>query len=139
VRRDIINLMLGLFFLTAGLSACGSGETGNGGANSISGTIAVSTNGVGLSQVSLTLFGSGSGNIFTDFNGFYSFPGLLDGTYTIIPSKTGYIFLPTELVITINGASLTDQNFIAYATAPANPKALFSADFDRQPEGPLAR
>jgi hypothetical protein len=131
MRRDIINLLMGLFFLAvgAGLSACGGGgEIGNGGVNSISGAINLST-GVGIFQVSLALFGDGSGNIFTDSNGFYQFSNLQDGTYSIVPSKTGYTFLPPVLTVTIDGASLTGQNFLAYATASQNLTALSSTGF----------
>ncbi|MHB9098602.1 MAG: carboxypeptidase-like regulatory domain-containing protein [Syntrophales bacterium] len=131
--------MLGLLLLTAGLADCGGGEENiNIGGHSISGTITVSTNGVGLSNVSLTLFGCTSGNKFTDFNGSYLFSGLPDGTCDILPSKTGYTFLPPLLTVTINGASLTDQNFQAYATAAANLTTLDSTDVEKQPKGPHA-
>jgi len=114
MRRNVIHLLLGLFFL-AGLTACGEGEApGNGGVNSISGRITLATTGAGVFQVELTLFGSGSGNTFTDSNGFYSFPNLQDGTYNIVLSKPGYTFIPPTFVITINGASVTDQNSLAY-------------------------
>ncbi len=112
-------LMPGLILLAAGIFACGGGEeTAAAGGQSISGTIIISATGAGLPDVSLTLFGCGSGNKFTDFNGSYRFSGLPDGTCDILPSKTGYTFLPPLLTVTINGASLADQNFLAYAAAP---------------------
>jgi hypothetical protein len=127
MRRYAIHLMLGLFFLAAGLSACGEGEApGNGGVNSISGRITLATTGAGVYQVELTLFGGGSGTTFTESNGFYSFPNLQDGTYNIILNKTGYTFLPPTFLVTINGASATDQNSLAYTTAPADPANLSS-------------
>jgi hypothetical protein len=136
MRRSVINLMLGLLFLSAGLTACGGGgEPGDDGSIGISGAITLSTTGVGLFQVSLTLFGSGSGNTFTDFNGFYRFSGLEDGTYNIIPNKTGYTFLPPTLTVTVTGASLTGQNFLAFATVPANLAPPDSANFAHHPEG----
>ena len=122
MRKTIITFTLGLAFLIAGLSACGGGG-GNGGPNEISGTITLATTGQPVAQVSLTLFGSGSGNTFTDANGFYIFSGLQDGVYNIVPSKTGYTFLLPELTVSISGQSLTDQNFLAYATAPTTPAA----------------
>ena len=129
MRRNVIHLLLGLFFL-AGLTACGEGEApGNGGVNSISGRITLATTGAGVFQVELTLFGSGSGNTFTDSNGFYSFPNLQDGTYSIVLSKPGYTFLPPTFVVTIDGASVTDQNSLAYATAPLNPANLNAVGF----------
>jgi hypothetical protein len=115
MRKELINLILGLFFVAAGLSACGGvEENGNQSGidgNSISGTITISGNGTGLSGVTLTLFGSGSGITISDSNGFYRFSGLQDGTYNIIPSKTGYSFLPSTLTLIVNGASVTGQNF----------------------------
>lgn len=117
MRRSSITSLLSLLFLAAGISACGGGAE-NVGAHSISGTITVSATGVGLPDVSLTLFGCGSGNKFTDFNGSYRFSGLPDGTCDVLPSKAGYTFLPPLLTVTINGESLTDQNFLAYAASP---------------------
>jgi hypothetical protein len=131
MRRNVIHLILGLFFLAAGLSACGEGgEPGNGGVNSISGRITLATTGAGVYQVELTLFGSGSGNTFTDSNGFYSFPNLQDGTYNIVLSKTGYTFLLPTFVVTINGASVTDQNSLAYAISPPNAANLNAVGFE---------
>jgi hypothetical protein len=115
MRNNVIRFLLGLIFLMSSLSACGGGE-GNGGPNEISGTIKLATTGEPVFQVSLTLFGSGSGNTFTDATGYYSFSGLQDGIYNIIPSKTGYTFLPPVMTVIIGGKSLTDQNFLAYAT-----------------------
>ena len=119
MRNNVMALLLGLAFLMSGLSACGGGE-GNGGPYEISGTINLKPTGRPVFQVSLTLFGSGSGITLTDTEGFYSFPGLQDGTYNIIPSKTGYTFLPPVITVTISGTSLTGQNFLAYATAAAS-------------------
>ena len=129
MRRNVIHLMLGLFFL-AGLNACGEGgEPGNGGVNSISGRITLATTGAGVPQVELTLFGSGSGNTFTDASGFYSFPNLQDGTYNIVLSKTGYTFSPGTFVVTMNGASVTNQNSLAYAIEPRTVADLTSVGF----------
>ena len=118
MRKTCIMWSFGLVFLTAGLLACGGGG-GNGGSFEISGTITLASTGQPIVQAMLTLFGSGSGVIFTDDNGFYRFSGLQDGVYNILPSDTGYTFLPTELILTISGQSLTGQNILAYATAPA--------------------
>ena len=129
MRRNVIHLLLGLFFL-AGLTACGEGEApGNGGVNSISGRITLATTGAGVPQVELTLFGSGSGNTFTDASGFYSFPNLQDGTYNIVLSKTGYTFSPGTFVVTMKGTSVTNQNSVAYALEPQTVADLNSVGF----------
>jgi hypothetical protein len=134
--RKTVTFALGLAFLIVGLSACGGGG-GNAGPNEISGVITLATTGQPVPQVSLTLFGSGSGNTFTDANGFYIFSGLQDGVYNIVPSKTGYTFLLPELTVSISGQNLTDQNFLAYAIPPTTPAATDVVDANREhPEDP---
>ncbi len=121
-KRGII-LRAGLALLIAGLCSCGGGTPADDGTVGISGTIRLSTTGAPVFQVALNLFGSGSGNAFTDFNGAYRFSSLRDGTYTIVPAKTGYTFLPPTLTLTISGASLSEQNFLAFAVPAADPEA----------------
>ena len=116
-----IALIAGLVLLVAGLGSCGGGTPADDGTIGVSGTIRLSTTGAPVFQVSLNLFGSGSGNAFTDFNGFYRFSNLPDGTYTIVPAKTGFTFLPPTLTVTISGASLAEQNFLAFTVPAADP------------------
>lgn len=75
----------------------------------ISGT--VTSGGVPLSGVTLTLSGSSSGTATTFGSGAYSFSGLGNGSYTITPSKTGYTFTPANLAVTISGSNVTGQDF----------------------------
>jgi len=79
---------------------------------SISGTLTGDVK-VGLK---MTLSGSISANTTTyDASGNYSFTGLNNGTYTVTPSETGYIFTPSKISnITISGQSVSEQNFTAY-------------------------
>ena len=136
-KRAVV-LIAGLVLLIAGLSSCGGGTPADDGTVGISGTIRLSTTGAPVFQVSLNLFGSDSGNIFTDFNGFYRFSNLRDGTYTIVPAKTGYTFLPPTLTVTISGASLTEQNFLAFIVPAADPATLMleSTGHPEQPQRP---
>ena len=46
-----------------------------------------------------------------DSSGHFTFTGIPNGTYTVTPSKPGYIFSPTEQTVTINGANVTGINF----------------------------
>lgn len=59
-----------------------------------------------------------NGSVTADSNGNYTLPGLLNGTYTITPSKTGYTFSPANSSQTLNSADITGVNFTAIATAP---------------------
>lgn len=47
----------------------------------------------------------------TDANGNYSFSGLINGSYTLTPTRTGYSFTPTSRSLTINSANQTGINF----------------------------
>lgn len=49
----------------------------------------------------------------TGTDGKYQLTGLVDGSYTVIPTKTGYNFSPNSQSVTISGADETDVNFSA--------------------------
>jgi hypothetical protein len=53
-------------------------------------------------EVTVTLSGDASGTTTTDNMEWYEFTGLGPGTYTITPSKAGYVFAPISQTITIN-------------------------------------
>ena len=80
---------------------------------SISGTISPTAGGAGAT---VTLSGTSSATTAADANGNYSFTGLVNGPYTVTPSKTGYTFTPPNQSVTVNGANLTTVNFTAQAT-----------------------
>ena len=77
---------------------------------SISGTISPPTSGSGTL---VTLSGAGSATITADSSGNYSFANLVNGSYTVTPSKTGFTFSPTSQNVTVNGSSTTAVNFTA--------------------------
>jgi len=76
---------------------------------SISGTVTGSVN----QGVTITLSGTASKTITTDTSGNYGFAGLINGIYTVTPSKTGYTFSPLNRSVTINNADVSGQNFTA--------------------------
>jgi subtilisin family serine protease len=67
--------------------------------------------------VTMTLGGDGSALAMTDGNGKYVFPTLGNGTYTVMPSKTGYAFTPASRTITLNGADKGGKQFTAITHA----------------------
>jgi hypothetical protein len=58
----------------------------------------------------LALTGTSTANTTTDSNGYYSFTGLANGTYTVSPTLAGYTITPKQ--VTVNGANVT-TNFTA--------------------------
>jgi inhibitor of cysteine peptidase len=85
--------------------------------HSISGR--VTSNGSGLSGVTMALTGASSANVITDGSGNYTFTGLDNGSYTITPSRTGYTFSPTSSPRTVSGADIPGVNFTATSTQSA--------------------
>jgi hypothetical protein len=76
----------------------------------ISGTIS----GTGGNGASVALSGAKAATTTTNSSGAYSFTGLANGSYTVIPSKTGYAFTPVNQAVTLNGANAS-ANFSATA------------------------
>jgi hypothetical protein len=48
-------------------------------------------------------------------SGAYSFTGLANGSYTVTPSKTGFVYTPTSQSVTVNGANVSGVNFTSVA------------------------
>jgi plastocyanin len=86
--------------------------------HSISGQ--VTSNGSGLSDVTIELTGASSDNVITDASGNYAFTGLDNGSYTITPSRTGFTFSPTDNTQTVGGGDIPGVDF----TTTAGPSAL---------------
>jgi len=100
-----------MFFVAIG---CGGGGGGGSAPSTYSITGAVSGN--ILAGVTINLTGAATASAITDASGNFSFTGLSNGTYTVIPVKTGYIFNPVSLVVVVSGANVTNTNFVATAT-----------------------
>jgi hypothetical protein len=64
----------------------------------------------------MTLTGASSATTTTDNTGNYTFDNLLNGSYNITPSLTGFIFSPTDNTQTVSGADRTGVNFTASST-----------------------
>lgn len=69
------------------------------------------------SGATVTLSGAANATTTADANGNYSFASLVNGSYAVTPSKTGYTFTPTSQPVTINGANQTGVNFTAQSNS----------------------
>jgi hypothetical protein len=81
----------------------------------ISGSITPSSAGAGAT---MSLGGSAAATTVADASGAYTFGGLANGNYAVIPGKPGYAFSPTSRNVTINGANAAGVNFTATEAAP---------------------
>lgn len=81
-------------------------------------TYTVSGNISGTSAT-VSLSGLSGATTATDSSGNYSFTGLQNGLYVVVPSKTGYSFSPATKSVTVNSASVSGVNFTAVVLPPA--------------------
>jgi hypothetical protein len=82
----------------------------------VSGSISPSASGSGAT-VTLTSVGDAGTNatVTADSSGNFSFPSVLNATYSVTPSKTGFSFSPSSQSVTVNGANLSGITFTASA------------------------
>ena len=73
----------------------------------------VTYNGLGISGVTLNIIGTGYGSATTDQNGYYSFPQVMNGSYSIIPSLAGNLFFPASQSFTVVDANITLPDFVS--------------------------
>ena len=76
---------------------------------SISGTI------TGGSGATVMLSGAATASTIANSFGNFTFTGLANGSYTVIPSEVGFTITPTSKTVTVNGANITGVNFTATA------------------------
>jgi hypothetical protein len=69
------------------------------------------------SGATLTLTGGATAT--ADENGEFSFSGVANGTYTVTPSKSGHIFTPLSLQVTVTNASSISAVAFTIAVAPS--------------------
>jgi Big-like domain-containing protein/ASPM-SPD-2-Hydin domain-containing protein/carboxypeptidase family protein len=86
----------------------------------ISGTLSPASS---TSGASVALQGPTTASTTADANGNYRFSGLSDGSYTIVPAKSGLTFNPASQTVTVNGAS---QSNVSFAATSAGGPALQS-------------
>jgi hypothetical protein len=82
---------------------------------SILGTVSPASGGNGAT---VTLSGAASAGTVADANGNYSFTGLANGSYMVIPARNGYTFNPVNQMVSVSNS---DSNGINFAVvAPSN-------------------
>ncbi len=59
------------------------------------------------SGATIALTGASTATTTANASGAYTFTGLVNGSYTITPSLTGYSFSPASVAVTVNGANVT--------------------------------
>jgi len=107
MKKILDVILLGMMItLMAGCSSGGDGSTPPT-TFSISGTVG----GVVAANVTINLASGVNNSTTTASDGTYSFTGLGNGIYTVTPVLKGYIFTPTNQLVTISGANITGQNF----------------------------
>jgi uncharacterized delta-60 repeat protein len=76
----------------------------------------VTSGGVGLTGVTITVSDASTGNFYTvqttNINGHYLFLAK-NGTYSITPSKPGYTFSPASIIVTVHNEDIPEQQFTA--------------------------
>jgi hypothetical protein len=106
-----------LYITSGGLTNNQVSKWAGGNANSM--PFATVSGNAGVAGATVSYTGAGTGSVTADGSGNYSLIGLLNGSYTITPSKTGYTFAsvttpygPTQAE-TVIGADITGVNFTA--------------------------
>jgi len=75
----------------------------------------------GVAGATVSWSGTASGSTTADGSGNYTIPNLVNGSYTITPSLTGYTFSPTSANETVNGSNITGVNFTATQQTAVTP------------------
>jgi len=85
---------------------------------SIEGRVTQESNGAGIQGVEMTLTSTFTDQVRTtyiDTNGYYSFTGVENYTYTITPKKVGYVFTPqTRTAVIKQDQDALNMNFTAF-------------------------
>ncbi len=92
----------------------------------VSGAVTTSA-GAGVSGVTVS---SGANSGSSDAAGAYGISGLVNGSYTLTPSKSGCTFSPSSRAVTVASANVTGQAFTASCTIITPVERLLNGNFD---------
>jgi carboxypeptidase family protein len=70
-------------------------------------TITGTISGAGGSGATVKLTGAATATATANSSGVYTFSGVANGSYTVTPTKTGYVFTPASQAVTVSGANAT--------------------------------
>lgn len=98
--------------VSALLASCSSRVVGGGTSEPATRRISGTVSGTFVGGVTVTLGGAAASTTVTGASGAYAFDGLADGRYTLTPSKPGYTYTPSSVVVTVNGADVTGRDFV---------------------------
>ena len=105
------------------------------GENTITGKV-IDTAGKGIPNVEVEITGeSFDDDVDTDPSGNYSFENLLDGTYTLTPSKGAYTFSPETQELIVAGADKTADDFTGMPEGGENGKTVSGKVIDADGAG----
>jgi hypothetical protein len=68
-------------------------------------TITGTISGAGGSGATVKLTGAATATVTANTSGVYTFTGVPNGSYTVTPTKTAFIFTPASQAVTVNGAN----------------------------------
>jgi hypothetical protein len=68
----------------------------------------------GIAGATVSYSGTSSGSVTADGSGNFSIPNLVNGSYTITPSLSGYSFSPASQAETVNGSNIAGVDFTPY-------------------------
>lgn len=74
---------------------------------------------IGIASGVVTLGGAATQSTSASSVGAYSFSTLANGVYTVTPTLTGYVFVPSSTSVTIGGASAYGVNFQPFTVPPS--------------------
>jgi hypothetical protein len=91
-------------------------------------TYSISGN-AGHAGATVSYSGTSSGSVTADGSGNYTIPGLINGSYVITPTLTGYAFTPTSHSETVSGSNITGVDFTAALAPTGGTDFGFRQDF----------
>jgi len=124
VSTQILLCVLMMLLFIGGCSTNDTCEDCISSASSILNSFSISGKVSGTTGVTINVTGAATTSVTTDSSGAYTITGLTNGKYTLTPVKTGYIFTPSSVAVTVSGGDVTVADITA--TANSDPRYTIS-------------